>query len=708
MPKPHFLLLVFLLHISSSFLPLFSRAQQLSASQSQTIFRLRRILEYPPPLVSWNRYTSFCNLPSSSSLSISCSSTGQITKLSISGDRRRPALSANFSSYSLFTTLSRLNSLTSLSLVSLGIWGPLPTKIKRMSSLKSLNLSSNYFNGTFPDFKSMPLLSELDLGENFLGPDFPSLGNNIATLVLQKNRIRSELPALLASLHQLEKLDLSFNQLSGPIPPSLFSLSTLQYLDLSANKLQGAFPATLSCGKDLNFVNISSNLLVGSLPPCIRHNSSNLLVLNSWNCLSTADLIYQHPNSYCMKKPLAAVLPDSNKKAGSKSKLGLILSLVGGIIGLVLLFGLLLLLFIRKVKPEINGVKSLHRTIDDSKSIFSAKRTPADARHMSQGVIIGTLGITPYRVFAFEELEEATKGFDSSNLISDGRQGQFFKGWLQDGSAVIVRSLKLKQKYSSQSLLQYIDIISKLRHRHLVSILGHCIANGEGNANVPSLVFLVFEYVSNGTLRNHLTDWRKREMLKWPQRVTAVIGVAKGLQFLHSVIVPGISGNVLKIENILLDEILTAKISNYNLPVLPKNKNKKVGCEIPFADCGDETFGSIQNFDDGEKKDIYQLGLILLEVITGKPHEAQELDEVRAQLLKSLNESPAKLGAIVDSAIRNTFAHDSLRRAVEIAINCVSKDLKQRPSIDDILWNLQYCIQIQNGWASSENLSTQS
>lgn len=555
----------------------------------------------------------------------------------------------------------------------------------------------------------MALLCQLDLGGNFLGPEFPSLGKSIATLVLRNNTIHAVLPVFLASLNHLQEIDLSSNQLKGPIPPSLFSLSTLRYLDLSDNNLQGALPASLSCGNNLNFVDISSNLLVGSLPSCIRTNSSNLIVLNSWNCLSTADLTYQHPNSYCMKEPLAAIFPETNKKAGSKSNLGLILGIVGGIIGGVLLIGMILLLFLRKVKPEINRVKFLHKPIDGSNSIFVAKRSPADARHMSQGVIIGTLGIIPYRVFTIEELDEATNGFDSSNVISEGRQGQFFKGWLQDGSTILVRCLKLKQKNSSQSLLQYIDIISKLRHRHLVCILGHCIANGEGNANTPSIVFLVFEYVSNGTLRNHLTEWRKREMLKWPQRVTAVIGVAKGLQFLHTVIVPGLSGNDLKIDNILLDETLTAKISNYNLPVLPKNKNKKVECEIPFDVWEDRNFGSIQNFENGEKEDVYQLGLILLEVITGKPPESQGgLDAMRAELLKSMNESPSKLGAIVDTAIRNTFAYDSLKRAVEIAINCVSKDSNERPSIDDVLWNLQYCIQIQDGWASSENLSTQS
>lgn len=250
-----------------------------------------------------------------------------------------------------------------------------------MSSLKSLNLSSNYLNGTFPDFEPMALLSELDLGGNFLGPELPSLANGITILVLRRNSIRADLPISLASMDRLQMLDLSSNQLNGPIPPSLFSLPALRRLDLSANKLEGTLPASLSCGHDLSFVDISRNLLVGSLPSCVRTNSSNLIVLDSWNCLSTADLKHQHPDSYCMKKPLAAILPEATmKKVGSRKNFGLVLGIVGGIIGGVLLLGAILLFFLRKVKPEINGVvKLLRQPVDGGHSLLAAKRTPADA-----------------------------------------------------------------------------------------------------------------------------------------------------------------------------------------------------------------------------------------------------------------------------------------------------------------------------------------
>ncbi|RRT68124.1 hypothetical protein B296_00038588 [Ensete ventricosum] len=237
-----------------------------------------------------------------------------------------------------------------------------------------------------------------------------------------------------------------------------------------------------------------------------------------------------------------------------------------------------------------------------------------DKGHMYGAARTGTLGSIPYRVFSMEELQEATNGFDPSNLLEDSARGQVqqqfieysclmvYKGHLQDGSLTTVRSLRLNQKFSPQSLPQYLDLISKLRHHHLASILGHCIFSSQDGSNTTTMVFLVSEHVTNGTLRSHITEWRKREMLKWPQRLAAVTGVARGIQFLHTAAVPGIFGNDLNIENIMLDKTLTAKISNYNLPVLPKNKNSKLlteflfrigqgGCERPFVAADDRDLG---------------------------------------------------------------------------------------------------------------------
>ncbi|CAL9081540.1 unnamed protein product [Musa textilis] len=705
-----------------------SAAQPLSPSQHKTLLRLQRLLEYQPPVAGWSNATALCYLPASPSLSISCSG-GRVTGLSIVGVAGRP-LSANFSSDSLFTTLARLSGLTTLSLVSLGLRGPLPGKVDRFSSLRVLNLSSNYlsgpippeisnitslqnlcltrnsFNGTVPDLSPLTTLTELDLSGNHLGPEFPSVSGSLVSLLLQNNSFHDRLPAASHPSATSRRLDLSSDHLHGWIPAFLFSLPSMQYLDLSGNRMTGEVPANLSCGSQLAYVDISDNLLVGGLPSCIQANSSNRVVLSSGNCLNSDDFELQHPNSYCNQGAMAAILPSANKISGSKSKLGLILGIVGGVVAGAVLIGLLVFLLFRKIRTEDAEVGTFHTPTAGKSPMQVAPRSPAEARHMSHAMRIGTLGLMPYHVFSMEELEDATDSFDSSNLIQDGPRGQSYKGWLRDGSCIVVRCLKLKQKLSRQSLLQCMEIVSKLRHRHLVSIVGHCIVSSQDGANTMDTIFLVSEYINNGTLRDQLSEWRKHETMKWPQRVSAVIGVARGIQFLHTVAVPGIVGNDLNMDNILLDQTLTTKINNYNLPTLPNFKNNRVGCGIPLTNAADK--GDLGSVENGEKEDIYQLGLILLEVITGKSAGSKnELDSLRHKLQKILVENPANLKGLTDPAIRESSALDSLRTAVEISLSCTSRDPKQRPSIDDVLWNLQYSVQVQDGWTSSERLDIQ-
>ncbi|XP_058110784.1 probable LRR receptor-like serine/threonine-protein kinase At1g14390 isoform X2 [Magnolia sinica] len=708
------------------------------SSETRLLFRVRRLLEYPPALSSWNNWTNFCYLPPSPSMTIVCSQN-KITELSIVGNKgplpsppsqnlsqkslfavSPQSLSSAFSIDSLFTTLSKLSSLDVLSLVSLGLWGPSPTKIHRFSSLQVLNLSSNFiygeippqvssltnlrslvldnnlFNGTVPDLSSLPGLEELDVGWNLLGPEFPSLGKTVVSVVLRNNAFRSNIPSELEHCDQMWRLDLSYNEIAGTVPSWLFSLPSIQYLNLAGNKLTGVLATDVSCGNQLGFVDLSRNLLVGGLPLCIYSNSSKRTVSYSWNCLSSGDLRYQHPYRFCQKEvALAAVMPPLRNKS-SKSKLGLIIGIAGGVVGGVAALAILVWVILTRVGAKRAENGGLQKSITE--------KTPTRSPNIVSNA--GAIGLPQYHVFTLEEIEEATNNFDPSNLIGEGSQGQLCKGRIRDGSVVVVRCLKLKQKQSIQSLTQHMEVISKLRHRHLVSILGHCIVTYPENPNASNTIFLVFEYISNGTLRSHISERQKQETLKWPQRLMTAIGVAKGLQFLHMGMVPGIFGNDIKIENILLDGNLTAKINGYNLLIPSKDKITKVGSESPFSRVEVDNHGSIGH---GDKEDVHQLGRILLEVITGKTITSQsELDELKLQLQRSLTDAPTKLRAAADPSIRGTFAYESLRTAVEIAINCLSNNPSQRPSIEDVLWNLQYSVQVQEGWASSENLSTHS
>jgi Leucine-rich repeat (LRR) protein len=374
--KPLFLLLFL---VPLLFSPTSAQYQTLSPSQNKLLIRLYHILQSPIALSPINASTDFCYLPQSPNLTITCSNN-QIKELIVVGDRpfspnRRNALSASFNIDAFFTTLVGLSSLEVLSLVSLGMWGPLSSKIDRLNSLRVLNLSSNYIygelpqeisamtslqslvlsknsiNGTVPNLKPLTGLTELDLGFNRLGPDFPYLSNSIVKLVMRNNSLTKIPKDLANSLGTVRELDLSYNQLSGMVPSSLFSLPSIQYLDLSHNKLTGQLPKTLKCGDSISIVDISNNMLSGTPPPCLVSNSSNRVVDFTWNCLNLVDLKYQHPNSYCNEGALAAVLPSpSADSASKKSNTSLIVGIVGGVIAGVAIIALLTGIVLKKAK----------------------------------------------------------------------------------------------------------------------------------------------------------------------------------------------------------------------------------------------------------------------------------------------------------------------------------------------------------------------
>lgn len=711
---------------------------QLTPSETRILFQIQKLLEYPEVLQGWTNWTNFCYLPSSSSVKIVCSNS-RVTELTVIGNKTSPAhspkqtfgkfsvtqqsLSANFNIDSFFTILTKLSNLKVLSLVSLGLWGPLPSKINRFWSLEVLNISSNFifgeipkeitslknlksivladnlFNGSVPDLQRLVLLEELNLGGNHFGPKFPSLSKNIASIILRNNSLRSEIPSGLKNFDRLKQFDISANKFVGPIQSFLFSLPSILYLNLAGNQLSGALPANISCSAKLNFVDISHNLLIGKLPSCIGSNYLNRTVISTWNCLSGETTKYQHPYSFCRKEALAVKPPvnvKSDDEQNTRVNVGLILGIIGGVVGFVVVFGLLVLVIIRRSETTGAGDDKYERSVADKMSVRGSPKPAIDLRRVPQTMRSAAIGLPPYRGFSLEEIEEATNNFDPANLIGEGSQGQLYKGCLTDGSIVSVKCLKLKQRHLPQSLMQHMELLSKLRHRHLVSILGHCILTYQDHPNTGSTVFIVLEHISNGSLRDYLTDWKK-DMLKWPQRMAIIIGATRGIQFLHTGVAPGIFGNNLKIDNILLDETLTAKLSGYNIP-LPSKK----GSESPLRG----QYVSNQP-EDGEKEDVYQLGVILLQVITGKlVKSASEVDELKLQLETCLAEAPSKLRAEADPSVRGTYAYDSLRTTVEITINCLGKDAPKRPSIEDVLWNLQYSIQVQEGWTSSGNLST--
>ncbi|KAI7728706.1 hypothetical protein M8C21_019077 [Ambrosia artemisiifolia] len=738
-----------------------------NASQEHTLLEIQHLLYYPAVLRSWNNATDFCNTVQSSSVTVVCYDDVVTQLHIINSDKapplpkdfsiealfaalvklpslkvlklvslglwgQLPATISHLSSLEILnissnhftgtiqpaiTSLTDLQSLvlddnnftgwiparvgflSRLSVLSLKnnlLNGPLPESLGSLVDLRVLGLSHNNLSGQVPDLHRLRNLQVLELEDNSLGPEFPRVTDRIISIVLRDNKFTAGLPEELHSFYQLKRLDIALNRFMGPFPTSILSLPSITYIDIEGNRFTGMLFEDLACNPALEFIDLSANLLTGKLPSCLVSSKARNVVYDG-NCLTTNngnEIKSQNPISFCSNQALAVGIIPRHHKTGKSSKVALALALAGGIIGGILLLGVAFLIF-----RQVHGKKAVKTQppVPENASASYTSKLLSDARYVTRAMKLATLGIPPYRTFSLEELEEATNGFHTSTFIGEGSHGQMYRGQLRDGSFVAIQCLKMKRNHNTQRFTRHIELISKLRHQHLVSAIGHCFEFYLDDASVSRL-FLVFEYAPNGTLRDWISGKNSGRSLSWSQRVAAAIGIVKGIQFLHSGIVPRLFSSNLKITDVLLDQNFAAKISCYNLSLVDQNIQKD-GVHTKGNRIGKTTIVK----DHPEKVDVYDFGVILLEIISGKPLCTQkEIESVKQHFQTRITAEDSAIKDIVDPVIRDACSDQSLTTMVEICCRCLVNDPLERPSVEDMLWNMQFAAQVQDAWHSSE------
>uniref|UniRef100_A0A0A9D336 Protein kinase domain-containing protein n=1 Tax=Arundo donax TaxID=35708 RepID=A0A0A9D336_ARUDO len=448
-----------------------------------------------------------------------------------------------------------------------------------MPSLRSLVLASNNLTGNLPDMSRLTNLQVLDVGGNSVGPAFPRLGRKVVTVVLSRNKFGGGLPAELSSFYLLERLDVSWNRFVGPFTLALLSLPSIRFLSVAGNRFTGTLSDRAPCGDNLWFIDLSSNLLMGSVPTCLTSpdRKPDKVVLVTANCLDNGDGS-QHPSPICQTQALAVGIVPGKERKSIGEQAGFVAGVVAAVLVAVLVIGVMVFFAVRKVTAKGAKERALATSVEEHASSASSgypSKLLADARYISQTVKLGALGITSYRSFSLVELEAATNNFENSYLLGQDSHGEMYTGRLGNGTPVTIRTLKIKRNQTTQSFNRHIDTISRLRHQNLVSALGHCFEYDLDDSSVIQL-YIVFEYVQNGNLRSRISQGTEGCKLTWAQRISAAIGVAKGIQFLHGGIIPGIVGNNLRITNILLDQNHVAKIGSYNIPILEEAMKPEV------------------------------------------------------------------------------------------------------------------------------------
>ncbi|CAN4079561.1 unnamed protein product [Withania somnifera] len=284
--------------------------------------------------------------------------------------------------------------------------------------------------------------------------------------------------------------------------------------------------------------------------------------------------------------------------------------------------------------------------------------------------------------FTHEELSEATNGFSSDSILGEGGFGCVYKGVLSDGREVAVKQLKSGSGQGEREFRAEVEIISRVHHRHLVSLVGYCISEQQR--------LLVYDYVPNDTLEYHLHG-KGRPTMDWATRVKVAAGAARGLAYLHEDCHPRIIHRDIKSSNILLDINFEARVADFGLARLAGDANNT---HVTTRVMG--TFGYLapEYASSGkltEKSDVYSYGVVLLELITGRkpvdqsqPLGDESLVEWARPLLAQALETE-NFEDIVDPRLENNFVAGEMFRMSEAAAACVRHSGSKRPRMSQVV-----------------------
>ncbi|MFS7954827.1 putative protein kinase RLK-Pelle-PERK-1 family [Helianthus anomalus] len=287
--------------------------------------------------------------------------------------------------------------------------------------------------------------------------------------------------------------------------------------------------------------------------------------------------------------------------------------------------------------------------------------------------------------FSYDELVAATGGFTQYNLVGQGGFGFVHKGVLPNGQEVAIKSLKPGSGQGEREFQAEVEMLSRVHHRYLVSLVGYCISDGQR--------MLVYEFVPNRTLEFHLHG-KGQVVMDWQTRMRIALGSAKGLAYLHEDCHPRIIHRDIKSANILLDHEYEAKVSDFGLAKLTTGNDTHVSTRVMG------TFGYLapEYASSGklsEKSDVFSFGVMLLEILTGRKPIDPETEYMNDSLVEWARPLIAKAkedgdyNELVDPRLKTNYDRNEMAQMASCAEASVRHSARRRPKMSQIVRALE-------------------
>ncbi|CAL9768373.1 unnamed protein product [Musa acuminata subsp. burmannicoides] len=444
-----------------------------------------------------------------------------------------------------------------------------------------------------------------------------------------------------SGIPRITAVNLSYGGLTGEMITSFANLSALRILDLSHNNLTGSIPDALAFLPSLKLLDLTNNQLEGSVPSALLAKSQNG---------SIALRIEGNPN-ICIDTTSCKAKPKSSRKR----KIAVLTIIISCIVPVIIpLLVVVILCIVRKQQASKRGTTEKLQNE-------------------------GTLQLEN-RKFTYIQLQKITNNFERT--LGKGGFGTVYYGRLEDGTEVAVKMLSQTSSQGTKEFLAEVQHLTRVHHKNLVSMVGYCKDGGDHLA-------LVYEYMSQGTLKDHLRGTCSAMLLSWRQRLQIALEAALGLEYLHTGCKPPLIHRDVKSANILLNERLEAKISDFGL--------SKAFLSDDHTHISTKVVGTLGYLDPeyyiknqlSQKSDVYSFGVVLLELITGQPPvlsdpESSHLVEwVRRKLAKG------NIEEVVDAKLQQEYCLNSSWKVANIALECVAHSSVRRPTMTEVVLQLK-------------------